>query len=169
MDTWVKTGGRVIRMLLGNRTEGSVEFWVLAIGGLFVLLALMGGIGKSAGVANRGLPRRICCAALGLVVCLAAACAVVIYLFPIFASDTVRLGLLIVVPIVAAFLLAAPLQMLILRSSYSGAAVMFVSSAVVAAILITLSATLLDAVRGGRNETKALKQRNRLIEDVLGE
>ena len=168
MNTWLKTGDQVVRMLFGD-PQGQVEYLALVIGGTIVLLAMMEWMGKSAGVANRGLIRRLLCAVVGLAVGLAAAAAVVLYLFPEFASETIRLALLIVVPIVAVAVIAVPLQMIILRSSYSGAAVMFISSAVVAAILVTLCAAVLDAVRGGERESKLMKKRSELVDAVIGD
>ncbi len=165
MHEWIDAVVRVAHLLLGNPPSPQ-EFWALATVGALVLLGKMDWMGKAAGVTNRGLLRRLVCTVVGVTVGLAAAAAVILYLYPHFPSDTIRLALLIVLPIVAVAAVAVPVQMLVLHATYSGAAVMFVSSAIVAAMVVILAAAAADAIRGGRMDSKAMQRRIEAIENM---
>ncbi len=166
MEKLIEAGLEVLQSVVMVEA-GTFEFYALVAIGAAAMLLLMNVIGRVCGIANRGLVRRVIGAVIGLGTAFLAVGAAQLYVLPLVSDASIKLALLIAVPVAGLAVVAVPLMMVVFRASYSSVLFMFLFCIITCILLVMLMTSVLDAVDSGDRHSQGLRRSRDAVDEVI--
>jgi hypothetical protein len=167
MEIWLQELSEIVQLLLGK--PGSLtEYVILLALVIIVLLFAMSLVGSATRIPNLGLFRRALALIAGIGFLIWVWVAVQRHALPYVETPWLRHAVSIGIPVLAGLAIVTPVQQAILRSGYTATLITFVASLALAGLFIVLAHAVLDAVRGGGEDSRSIKQRTEAVDRMLG-
>lgn len=168
MNEWQAEAMRIVHLILG-RSHSPTE--TLIVGGiaLATLVLVMRVTGNAIGIPDFSWVRQVLALAVGVGVLVGAAALIAIKVDPHKLGPVPGRVIFMGGPVLAALILAVPIQGFIMRCKYTQALIGFGISICVAMLVILVANAALESLSTSRQESGKIRDRNRVIEEVSGE